>query len=470
MTERITDQDLLNLTKEQAEELYAKGSEVVVWALLTLRALARHKETAATQTTENREPDPSTPSAMIAPYAKPNHKPKNKRRGRKKGHPGTRRAAPTHVDRRQEHRLRVCPDCGGRVGRARAGRRRIIEDIDQTRPVTTEHLIHSHYCRRCKKRVEPKVTDALPQSTIGNRALTLSSWLHYGLGNTVSQITDVFGALFQFPISPGGLVHQWQRLGGILEPWHEQIGREARDGAVLHADETGWRVNGVTHWLWCFTSPRLTYYVIDPSRGSGVVKEFPGECYGGTLITDFYCAYNAVAADRRQVCLVHLLREMKKVSQYNEDPEWIGFNATLRRLLRHAITLSARADRDAPDYASKRRRIHERLAALCAPDYEDADCRRLAGRLIRHRDFMLTFLDDIAVAFDNNRAEREIRPAVIARKNSFHNTSAKGARTQSILMSVYRTLKLRGLDPIQSIAQALAHYISNGRLPPLPDT
>ena len=69
---------------------------------------------------------------------------------------------------------------------------------------------------------------------------------------------------------------------------------------------------------------------------------------------------------------------------------------------------------------------------------------------------------------DNNRAEREIRPAVIARKNSFHNMSGRGARTQSILMSVYRTLKLRRHDPIETIDDALALHIASGRLPTLP--
>jgi hypothetical protein len=33
------------------------------------------------------------------------------------------------------------------------------------------------------------------------------------------------------------LLDGWQRLAQTLFPWHEQIGREARAGAVLH-DET----------------------------------------------------------------------------------------------------------------------------------------------------------------------------------------------------------------------------------------
>ena len=61
-----------------------------------------------------------------------------------------------------------------------------------------------------------------------------------------------------------------------------------------------------------------------------------------------------------------------------------------------------------------------------------------------------------------------IRPAVILRKNNQSNRSDRGAFTQAVLMSVYRTLKLRGHDPIQSLADALRTYPETGQLPPLP--
>ena len=37
-------------------------------------------------------------------------------------------------------------------------------------------------------------------------------------------------------------------------------------------------------------------------------------------------------------------------------------------------------------------------------------------------------------------------------------------------MSVYRTLKLRGLNPTRTIADALRTYLTTGKLPPLPHT
>ena len=76
--------------------------------------------------------------------------------------------------------------------------------------------------------------------------------------------------------------------------------------------------------------------------------------------------------------------------------------------------------------------------------------------------------DIISLPFENNFAERQIRPAVILRKNSQSNRSDQGAATQGVLMSVYRTLRLRGLDPTKTIADALKTYLTTGQLPPLP--
>lgn len=459
MKRAITEKDLENLTKKQAEEIYEQGKEAVIWALLKLSVMSQEKDKPTL--------DRSTPSSQIAPYEKPTSKKRKHKRGRKKGHKGSRRRPPLTIDHHQEHILEVCPECGAPVNASCEERKRIIEDIEQSRVVTTEHTIHAHYCPRCKKCVEPKVTDALPKSTIGNRALVLSSWLHYGLGNTLSQIVSVFDSLFHFPVSAGGLTHQWQRLAQILTPWDEQIATEARSSAVLNADETGWRVQGRTHWLWCFTNPELTYYTIDPSRGSNVLNRFLADCFEGTLVSDFFSAYNKMTG-QRQLCLSHLLGELEKVSKKNPCQEWAAFNKSLKRLLKDALRISRRIDRDAPDFDSKRSRIHMRLDTLCDRVFNDPDCRRLVKRLTKHRDSLFTFLDERDVPSDNNRAKREIRPAVIARKNSFHNMSSNGAHTQAIMMSVYRTLKLRGHDPLDTIADALRNFIATGELPTLP--
>ena len=119
--------------------------------------------------------------------------------------------------------------------------------------------------------------------------------------------------------------------------------------------------------------------------------------------------------------------------------------------------------------------LDQRLAALidavdtARASRDSANVKRIVKRLRRHQSDLFTFLDVEGVASDNNFAEREIRPAVILRKNTYGNQSDDGAETQAILMSIFRTLRRRGLDPLHEINRALRHYTLSDTLPPLPD-
>jgi hypothetical protein len=456
-----------------ARQLYRHGPEVVTLALLAAskRIAELQRRCGQQQTT------PSTPSAMVPVYAKPNASKRRKRPGARKGHPGTRRAKPARIDRRVEHRLKRCPHCHGPVQLCKRKRTRIIEDIPEPiEPVVTEHTIHRDYCPVCKKHVEPVVPEAMPGATLGHNLVGLTSWFHYGLGITIDQVVDILGYHLQTRLTPGGLVDAWRRLAVVLIPWYQQIGTQARDSAVLHADETGWRVSGQTYWLWCFANQQVCYYMIDRCRGSPALQKFFTEAFAGTLIHDFWAPYESVETDDRQYCLVHLLRELEKVDQHNDSPEWQAFAKKLRRLVRDGIRLRKRPDFEPQRYESRIHLIDRRLTALAQwqdpdgkPVYGDADALRLAKRLRKHWDHLFTFLDKPEVPFENNFAERMIRPAVILRKNSQSNRSEQGAATQAILMSIYRTLRMRGHEPTKTIAAALKTRLETSQLPPLPD-
>ena len=453
------------LSDAQAQELAQLDRDLIKLAILA--AVKRIAELKA-KVEGAAKVDPSTPSGQRAIYTKPPAPKRSGKPGAKPGHAGVRRPRPTRIDQRQEHRAEVCPDCGGELQRCSRTRTRTIEDIlEDLHTVVTEHTIHRDYCPACKKHVEPVVPDALPNAAIGHRAVALSSWLHYGVGVSLSQVQELLGGQFQTHLSAGGLVAAWQRMAEIFAPWYEQIGQLARSSAVLHADETGWRVNGVTWWLWCFANRDCCYYLIDPSRGAPALEKFFAEAFDGVLITDFWAAYNAFSTER-QCCLVHLLRELEKVDLENHSPAWQAFAKMLRRLVRDGIRLRKRDDFTPDKYRSRIHRIDVRLMELARSTYADADAKRLAARLLKHCDELFTFLDYPDVPFDNNLAERMIRPAVILRKISLANRSEKGAAVQAVLMSVYRTLKSRGCDPLATITSALRTYLTSGQLPPLP--
>ena len=455
------------LSEEQAAVLAAAGPEAVRLALLAasarIAALGRDA------------PSPSTPSGAVPPHLKPaaGRGRRKKKPGAKDGHPGSRRKTPPRVDARAEHRLAACPCCGGELRRCGRTRTRVIEDIPRDiTPVVTEHTLHRDYCPGCKKHVEPVVPDAMPNAALGHHVVALSGWFHYGLGVTIGQTRDILSSHLHATITAGGLADAWARMAEALRPWYDRIAEELRATACLHADETGWRVDGQTHWLWCFADTEACLYRIDRSRGGPALHKFFTDAFAGTLVSDFWAAYEQVCCDDRQYCLVHLLRELEKVDERNHSPAWAAFAKLLRRLVKDGIRLRKRPDFTPEKYRSRIRLINRRLNKLAddaaAGLYGDPDAVRLGERVSRHRDHLFTFLDKPHVPFDNNHAERQVRPAVILRKNILCNRSAGGADTQAVLMSVFRTLKLRGHDPTKTIASALRELLQTGTLPPLP--
>jgi len=458
-----------SLTKKQAKAIYQLGEEAVVFALLQLaKMVAESKQNNLSVAIAS---DPSTPSAQKPVFVKSNKndKKRSKKSGRKKGHKGFRRQQPERIDRTVEHRADSCPDCGGELKKCSGSRERFIEDIpDRVQVETVRHVIHRDWCPHCHKVVEAVVTEALPKASVGNGILVLSAWLHFALGNTISQILEVFNFHLQFKISAGGLVQMWHRLRDILRKWYEEIIEDIQKAGVLHGDETGWRVNGRTRWLWCFTSRIATIFTIERSRASPVVLEFIKECFAGVFVSDFWHAYNVLTC-AKQKCLGHLLRELKRVQQYKDTGgDWTKFSKKLKRLIRDAIRLQKRKDElDRQTYNSRCEHIEKRLQGILAYNWLNTEARRLIKRLRRHQNELFTFLYNADVPFDNNFGERSIRGAVIMRKNSYNNRSEKGAMTQSVLMSVFFTIKQRGLNPVDTVKKALKIYIKTGNLPKL---
>jgi len=449
--------------REQALAILALPVEEAVERILALATKAELWDRHAQQTDTPGEPEhassseqtqlsPTTPSGMTPVYLKARKNRRNRKPGRKKGHEGRRRPRPQRVDQRKEHRLKSCPDCGQAVGESIRCHRRIVEDTPLSSPQVTEHLIHGHWCPSCKKIVTPKLEEALPRATLGLHLLVLSAWLHYGVGVSVGNLVKVAAHCWGLPVSPGGLTQAWKNLAGLLAGEYDAIGEKIRTSAVLHADETGWRVNGVTYWLWAFATRQYCYYLIDRRRGSEVVQHVLGVLFPGILITDFWGAYNRIDALAKQRCYFHLFTELVKVDKRNPGPQWQRFRKKLSRFLKDAIRLMQRREAlDQPVYEQRKRRLHRRLDDLLAQSFDDADAVRLCKRLKRHRHEMLTFLDYDNVSPYNNHGEQQMRPAVLTRKVSQQNRSEAGANAHAILMTLFRSAELQGLNPVDHV-------------------
>jgi hypothetical protein len=367
------------------------------------------------------------------------------------------------VDHFKEHTMGHCPDCQTPLKDPIKHYTRYTEDIPPIEsPELTEHRVNGYWCPHCKKVVFAPVADALPNAMIGLRLVVFSAWLHYLVGVSVNNIVRILSVVCQFKISAGGLTQAWKNLSILLEPVYDDIGQRISTSAVLNADETGWRLNGITHWLWCFTTKKLCYYLITKSRASPVVKDILGTLFRGILICDFWGAYNKISALAKQRCFYHLFTELAKVDKGNTSTEWKAFRKKLLRLLKDALRLSERKDPgDLETFDRRKARLYNRLDLLLEESYEDKDAKRLIKRLKRHSKELFTFLEYENVSPYNNHAEQQMRKPVTTRKISQQNRSEQGAKTQAALMTVFRSAELQGKNPVETVLSLAKTIIDN---------
>jgi hypothetical protein len=290
--------------------------------------------------------------------------------------------------------------------------------------------------------------------------VVFTAWLHYLIGISVNNIVKMLKVFTNFEVTAGGLTQAWKKLAITLAPVYDNVGVQVQNAAVLNADETGWRINGVTHWLWCFVSKKLCYYVIDRSRGSPVVQEIFGTIFKGILICDFWGAYNKLCALAKQRCFYHLFTELLKVDKHNHSAAWKSFRKKLSRLLKDAIRLSQRKETlPTKAFNRKKTRLYKRLELLLQWDRKDKDVKRLIKRLTRHKNELFTFLEYRNVSPYNDHGEQQMRNPAINRKISHQNRSNAGAKTQAILMSVFRSAVLQQLNPVETVYSIVQHLI-----------
>jgi transposase-like protein len=323
----------------------------------------------------------------------------------------------------------------------------------------TRFIRHAYWCADCQgKKTAPYASEEVPYGYVGPNVLIWTILMKYQYGLPFSKIRLLFGQLCGLTISQSALAQALQRLSRWLAVEEGVILEAIRASPHLHMDETGWKIAGGNHWLWAAVNERLALYRIEKSRGQHVPEEILTKDYGGVVVSDFLSAYNRIGR-RRQRCLVHLLREMKDCRETDESPEYTWAHRKLARILADARRLNDSRGKFAIWIFFRRvRRLKARLFDFVARPYTNGNCRRLAKRLRRCYEEILTFLEVPGLPWENNLAERMIRPNVLLRKVSFQNMSRRGADAHQTLMSLVQTLRLQDRDPVSFLKTAFLRH------------
>lgn len=407
---------------------------------------------------------------QAAPFSRNQPKPNPKPPGRSAGHEPAQRAAPPPetISETLKVALPCCPDCGGPVDDQQT-HEQTVTDLPPVQPVTRKYITHSGYCRRCCRRVRSQHPDQASTATgaaghqIGPHALALAADLKHRLGLSYRKITDFFEAHFGLTVCAGALVRAGQRLARFAQGTYQALTLILRASPVVYADETGWRIAVRSAWLWVFTNQWVTVYVIREDRSQFVIRDMLGDYFTGVLSSDCCASYDPIKADK-QKCLGHILKDLS-ANEAIQSRNAARFSQEASTVLRDAIDLKRRGrSMSERGYASACGRIEARMDRLLERNYRDPDNRRLAHRMIKHREHLFTFLDVEEVEPTNNAAERALRPAVISRKLSAGNRSPTGANTHGILASLAQTARQNGRDFVRAAADLLRrrdpHYIA----------
>jgi len=439
--------------------------------------------------------------------------PKSHKMGKPKGSSGGGRKRPEKIHEEKELHAHKCYHCGLDLDGVKEyfAYDRVVTDLFRYMEDEKDYLtlrlknvklkVLRKKCPKCKKWVYPE-QGLLANNRIGLSLVSfvISRRIRTGLPYEViiDELSTHFGS--NFSISATAIIDWFKDFSEIIEGLYEQLEELVKTSKVLHVDETGLPMNGENWWLWVVCCANFVLYIQSTSRGHESVKHIL-DGFEGTLISDFFSAYNKFKDVEQQKCLGHLLSDIieliVKLEKENERIE--------KRLEKHEE--SEQKEEESED-SSKKRGRPKKLEPLTEPQVKTLKTRRaqnnkslnqairlraffratfkhtvlgwktdkskrltkeeaeeklkelilklreegvvegvldkLLKRCNKYEKMLFTYLKYEGVPPDNNKAERDLRPFVVQRKRSGGFKSPEVMQHYVIYLSLYMTCKLNG--------------------------
>jgi transposase len=228
--------------------------------------------------------------------------------------------------------------------------------------------------------------------------------LHYQHGVPVRKAPAVIEEMTGVRLTQSALTQDaLKQTAGPLGTAYRQLRETIGKADVVHTDDTGWRVGGQTAFQMVFATQTETVYQIRERHRNEEVRE---------VISTEICG---------------------------------EFGQNLKQLLRQALRLiEERALLPPAEYQQQVGELDAQLTHhLRNRILRDDDNQRLLNGVGTQQDRrnLLRFLNDPRIEPTNNRAERALRPAVIARKVSPCSKNERGARAVEAFVSVLETVR-----------------------------
>jgi len=398
--------------------------------------------------------NPNTPPSLSR-YPRRSRRQKDGKRfpGRPKGHPGSTRPKPKPDVVKAPEMKERCERCGTPLGEPIYVNHRIVEEISNPQPrQVIDFLEFGWRCKACKAHTVSRHPDCPPDGWFGKNVLVQTTLMKFEERLPLQKVAEALERQYELTITPATVLDITSRVSDWLRPEYEAVKERVRKSKVVYADETGEKVDGGNHWLWCFTTDKETLYVIRKSRGKKVLEETLGKDFKGFIDCDGWKSYPNFTS-RIQRDWAHMLREAECLAENVKEAD--PLNRALHKLFED-ITVSL-VDKPPPKERRRlKRKAKRRLSYWLNKQYKSAETMRFIQKVRNGFEHWFTFITVPGVEPTNNRAERALKEPVVQRKiiGTFRNR--KGTRIYETLLTLLTTWKQRGLNPSKALTDALS--------------
>jgi transposase len=278
----------------------------------------------------------------------------------------------------------------------------------------------------------------------------------------------------------------WDQLDALarhLKPSWLALGDRALGSALLHADETYWRLmdgQSSRWWVWCVASDEAVFYRLCSSRSTEAAREVLAG-YRGIVMADGYGAYSSLARAGPGFtlahCWAHVRRKFDEIKENYpmacaEALALIGKLYGVERLVSSTSEPAAVLEQRAQLRAQCSQPIVEEIRRWA--EQQTPLPQSGLGKAITYMSQLwpgLThFLKDPRIPLDNNAGERALRGVVVGRKNHYGSRSRRGTEVAALFYSLCESAKLVGVDPRRYLLQAVYAAIDRPGTVTLPES
>jgi transposase len=464
---------LLDNLKPAIEAITDPNAKVIINTLLAIinaqqKEIELLKEKLNTNSRNSSKPPSSEPFKKMAKKKK-----KSKRKqGGQAGHKGVSRALlpPEEVDH-----IEVCYpskhcDCGSRIKLTENYRRHQQHELPRVKAIVTEYQLRSGVCFGCGKIHQAELPAGVSWHMLGPVAMAKVGALTGDYRMSKRNVTFLFEDFFGLDMSVSTVSNTEKIISAALEKPVEEAKKFVPQQSNVNADETSHFECGNKMWTWVFIASLVSIFLVRPSRGAKIVKNFLGEGFKGILSTDRWSAYAWLAAVYRQLCWAHLKRDFQKISERSGKSGRIGEELLVcvkkmfyywRKVKNGTISRKQFKKLMEPTRGHIESLLEE--GKWCGNKKTAGTCKKI----LKVKEALWTFIENEGVEPTNNLAEQIIRRIVIWRKTSFGTQSERGTLYLERIMTVVSTCKMQRRNVLDFITDAIRAHLGGVAAPSL---